>query len=75
MNGLFGFGVDASNDKEATGVAVHKIIKTGGTLIVGWGSRPSGHEVMMVPPRQVKPCCGRGTTGAKGLYPVNPATE
>jgi len=40
MNGLFSFGVDTPDDKEATGVAVHRILKKGGAFIVGWGPNP-----------------------------------
>lgn len=44
MNGLFSFGVDTPDDKEATGVAVHRILKRGGTLIVGWGPNPPNQD-------------------------------
>lgn len=44
LNGIFGYGVDTPEARDATGSAIQKILKPDGTLIVGWSPNPPGQD-------------------------------
>jgi len=47
LNGVFGFGVNDEDSMNRTLVAVHKILKPGGVLLVGWNSGHIGDPALL----------------------------